>query len=251
MYSFWLTSRAATLIFLPSVNHGLDVIQRLDTCTDTSCNADQPGAASYVQRGIPPGSISKSNLQRGVQVDQLGLPASLASHQPPQLYPSINLYSYTPEVAKRRARSLKPFVIAVPGRSAWESWSADFKDSRKKEGTETRLNPIPFPAHPSLKPSGTLLGLDASNLTCPRCSAGRLHHRLPQSWPTWDCLISLWKRESWQAESSLMPRAGEVEQASVERLNNCINITGSLRTHSYTAESSEGGREAAFSLLVF
>lgn len=27
----------------------------------------------------------------------------------------------------------------------------------------------------------------------------------------------------------------EVEQASVERLNNCINITGSPRTHTYTA----------------
>ncbi|XP_029312601.1 retinoic acid receptor alpha-A [Cottoperca gobio] len=37
-------------------------------------------------------------------------------------------------------------------------------------------------------------------------------------------------------ESSLMLRVGEVEQASVERLNNCINIGGSPRTHAYTAE---------------
>lgn len=41
---------------------------------------------------------------------------------------------------------------------------------------------------------------------------------------------------AWQAESSLMLRVGEVEQASVERLNNCINIGGSPRTHAYTAE---------------
>lgn len=33
----------------------------------------------------------------------------------------------------------------------------------------------------------------------------------------------------------------EVEQASVERLNNCINIMGSPRTHTYTA-GGEGGR---------
>lgn len=32
-----------------------------------------------------------------------------------------------------------------------------------------------------------------------------------------------------------MLRVGEVEQASVERLNNCINIGGSPRTHAYTA----------------
>lgn len=33
-----------------------------------------------------------------------------------------------------------------------------------------------------------------------------------------------------------MLRVGEVEQASVERLNNCINIGCSPRTHAYTAE---------------
>lgn len=31
-----------------------------------------------------------------------------------------------------------------------------------------------------------------------------------------------------------MLRVEEVEQASVERLNNCINIGGSPRTHAYT-----------------
>lgn len=33
-----------------------------------------------------------------------------------------------------------------------------------------------------------------------------------------------------------MLRVVEVEQASVERLNNCINIGSSPRTHAYTAE---------------
>lgn len=70
---------------------------------------------------------------------------------------------------------------------------------------------------------------------------GELHHWLPQSCPTWDCLISLWKQESWQALSSLMLRVGEVEQASVERLNNCINMASSQRTHAHSAESR--GRE--------
>ena len=37
-----------------------------------------------------------------------------------------------------------------------------------------------------------------------------------------------------------MLRVGEVEQASVERLNNCINIAGSPRTHAYTAEGGRG-----------
>lgn len=41
-------------------------------------------------------------------------------------------------------------------------------------------------------------------------------------------------------ESSLMLRVGEVEQASVERLNNCINIGGSLRTYAYTARGVGG-----------
>lgn len=48
------------------------------------------------------------------------------------------------------------------------------------------------------------------------------------------------KQEGWQAESSLMLRVGEVELASVERLNNCINIAGSLRTNAYTVESRAG-----------
>lgn len=41
----------------------------------------------------------------------------------------------------------------------------------------------------------------------------------------------------------------EVEQASVERLNNCINITGSPRTHTYTAGGEGGGQlcKSAFS----
>lgn len=41
----------------------------------------------------------------------------------------------------------------------------------------------------------------------------------------------------------------EVEQASVERLNNCINITGSPRTHTYTAGGRVGGQlcKSAFS----
>lgn len=39
-----------------------------------------------------------------------------------------------------------------------------------------------------------------------------------------------------------MLRVEEVEQASVERLNNCINIGGSLRTHAYTAGKAGGGR---------
>lgn len=34
-------------------------------------------------------------------------------------------------------------------------------------------------------------------------------------------------------ESSLMLRVDEVEQTSVERLNNCINISGSPRTRAY------------------
>lgn len=38
-----------------------------------------------------------------------------------------------------------------------------------------------------------------------------------------------------------MLRVGEVEQASVERLNNCINIAGSPRTHAYTVEEGGGG----------
>lgn len=43
-------------------------------------------------------------------------------------------------------------------------------------------------------------------------------------------------------ESSLMLRVVEVEQASVERLNNCINIGVSPRTLAYTAECGvEGG----------
>lgn len=46
---------------------------------------------------------------------------------------------------------------------------------------------------------------------------------------------------AWQEESSLKPRVGEVGQASVERLNNCINIGGSPRTHAYIAEGGEGG----------
>lgn len=37
-----------------------------------------------------------------------------------------------------------------------------------------------------------------------------------------------------------MLRVGEVEQASVERLNNCINIGGSLRTYAYTARGVGG-----------
>lgn len=37
-----------------------------------------------------------------------------------------------------------------------------------------------------------------------------------------------------------MLRVEEVEQASVERLNNCINIGGSPRTHAYTAERGGG-----------
>lgn len=37
-----------------------------------------------------------------------------------------------------------------------------------------------------------------------------------------------------------MLRVGEVEQASVVRLNNCINIGGSPRTPAYTAEGGRG-----------
>lgn len=86
----------------------------------------------------------------------------------------------------------------------------------------------------------------------PRTLQGELPRRLPQSWPTWDCLISLWKRQSWQALSSLILRAGEVEQASVERLNNCINMASSRRTHAYTAASNgwELHCKAASCLLI-
>lgn len=46
---------------------------------------------------------------------------------------------------------------------------------------------------------------------------------------------------AWQEESSLELRVGEVKQASAERLNSCINIVGSPRTHAYVAEGGEGG----------
>lgn len=46
---------------------------------------------------------------------------------------------------------------------------------------------------------------------------------------------------AWQEESSLNLMVGEVEQASVEWLNNCINIGGSLRTHAYETDEEEGG----------
>lgn len=46
-----------------------------------------------------------------------------------------------------------------------------------------------------------------------------------------------------------MLRVGEVEQASVVGLNNCINIGGSRRTHADTVEGGGGGviYSAAFS----
>lgn len=73
----------------------------------------------------------------------------------------------------------------------------------------------------------------------PALLSEEFHQPLPLSWPTRDCLILLWKMQPARClagrENSLMLGVGEVEQASVERLNNCINICGSPRRHAYTA----------------
>lgn len=73
----------------------------------------------------------------------------------------------------------------------------------------------------------------------------KLHRSLALSWPTLVCLISLWNWArlpiAWQEESFLKLRGEEVERASPQRLNKCINFGGSPRAHAYVAEGGEGG----------
>lgn len=109
------------------------------------------------------------------------------------------------------------------------------------------------PPPPYVKPAGMLLGLDITQPHLPWLLSGNLHHWLPLSWPTWglfDLIVGAGKLTRSPAGRELLDAGGvgEVEQASVERLNNCINIGGSPRTHAYTAEGGGGAEGKAFFL---
>lgn len=120
------------------------------------------------------------------------------------------------------------------------------KNEEGKEELQQGWKPFSLlPLPPSLKPAGMLLGLDIPNPTCPHCSAGSSITGFPELayLGLFDLIVEASKLARCLAgrESSLMLRVGEVEQASVERLNNCINIGGSPRTHAYTAEGGGWG----------
>lgn len=134
----------------------------------------------------------------------------------------------------------------------WEELHGNFGQLalKREEGKEEllqswSLSPHPHPPH-FVKPAGILCGLDMPNLTCLHCSM-----RNSITGFSWAGLLgSVWShcgrcKLAWclaGRENSLMLGVGEVEQASVERLNNCINISGSPRRHAYTARGHGLGR---------